>query len=169
LTIFLRRAAGRAGRQERERQTDAKGEALLGVPDKGVDDVQDVQLLHEGGNGALASGLGIGALLAGQHHSCMRARGQKECGSAKLRRETVCPVRPHRRPGHEHRHQHCGACVDGAQRARVAGEVGSGGVGRNADNTGGGQVAKERVQPDAAKALVHELSTQRAAIQRHGL
>jgi hypothetical protein len=40
-------------------QADAKGEALLGVPDKGVDHVQDVQVLHKGGNGALASILGL--------------------------------------------------------------------------------------------------------------
>jgi hypothetical protein len=29
------------------------------VPDKGVDDVQDVQVLHKGGNGALASILSL--------------------------------------------------------------------------------------------------------------
>jgi hypothetical protein len=75
-------------------------------------------------------------------------------------------VQPCARPGREHCHQHCGACADEAQdqepptylvRAKS----------KNGQAMHGKAKLERSELDDAAKALLHELSTQRPAVQPH--
>ena len=80
----------------------------------------------------------------------------------------MCAVQPRRRPGGVRRHQHRGPGADGARRAGAAGSLDAGGAKEDVGSAGGKQARKERARPDAARAILHEVSAQRAALECQG-